>query len=124
MPDNTNRFKDRTDYTQLLRPRPMAAKAHSLDGLKPAKHTRPTASKIAVPLEPSVKSDKTSTLSMHISLPTFRRPPGVGEPPSRAVIRWSLIAIFALIFFIIGYHNLWHITHSAAPASGLIRGKL
>jgi hypothetical protein len=125
---NINRFTQRTDYTKALRSRPMA-KAHSLDGVSssaPLKRPPAPSGKRSTQTNLTSQSEKDhSTLSLSLSLPTLRRPPDAGEPPSRTAVRWVFITIFSAIFFIIGYHNIWHITHKSTltPAAGLIRPK-
>lgn len=59
---------------------------------------------------PGVSKER-PTFSVRFSLPSFRPPPGSGELPSHIAMRWVLIVAFGLVFFIIGYHNLWHWIH-------------
>lgn len=57
--------------------------------------------------EPADKDE--SVLSFNLELPTLRRPPDSGEVP-KVGLKWTLIIIVGIIFFMIGYTTLWKIT--------------
>ena len=115
----------RTDYSRLS-PRRNFSAIHTIDGIGvvrkspnapiKTKYKEPVVTHGINSVHNNAKKDvkaSSKDVKMQFSMPSFRQPPGMNEAPSKQSLKWVLIVAIGLIFFVFGYHNLWHMLNKS-----------